>query len=89
MPLPEGSARGPPCYAIAHYPQYFAVIAHNIEQHCGFDFAIYHEESYIIPGVFYPQFGSYWLKLNSVCQDQSKSFTMRPWLRMWLNLLAQ
>jgi len=30
-------------------PQYFAVIAHDIEQHCGFGSALPSEESHIIP----------------------------------------
>jgi len=35
---------------IAYYPQYFTVIAHNTEQHCGFGFALPPEESPITPG---------------------------------------
>jgi len=34
----------------SYYPQYFAVIAHNIEQNCGFSSALPPEESHIIPG---------------------------------------
>jgi len=37
-----------------NYPQYFAVIAHNIEQHCGFVSALPPEESHITPGGDFP-----------------------------------
>jgi len=32
-----------------YYPQYFAVIAHNTEQHCGFSSALLPEESHVSP----------------------------------------
>jgi len=34
---------------MSYYPQYFAVIAHNTEQHCGFGSVLPPEESHIIP----------------------------------------
>jgi len=34
----------------SYYPQYFAVIAHNIEQKCGFGSALPPEELHITPG---------------------------------------
>jgi len=34
---------------MSHYPQYFAVIAHNTEQHCGFGSVLLPEESHITP----------------------------------------
>jgi len=34
----------------SYYPQYFAVIAHNIEQNCGFGSALTPEELHITPG---------------------------------------
>jgi len=34
---------------VSYYPQYFAVIAHNTEQHCGFGSALLPEESHITP----------------------------------------
>jgi len=34
----------------SYYPQYIAVIAHNIEQNCGFDFALPPEKSHITLG---------------------------------------
>ena len=40
---------------MSYYPQYFAVIAHNTEQHCDFGSALLPEESHITPGgVIYP-----------------------------------
>ena len=30
-------------------PRYFAVLAHNIEQHCGFGSTLFPEESHITP----------------------------------------
>jgi len=35
---------------MSYYPQYFAVITHNTEQHCGFGSALPPEESHITPG---------------------------------------
>jgi len=35
---------------MSYYPQYFAVIAHNTEQHCGFGSVLPPEESHITPG---------------------------------------
>ena len=35
---------------MSYYPQYFAVIAHNIEHHCDFGSALPPEELHIIPG---------------------------------------
>ena len=32
---------------MSYYPQYFAVIAHNIEQHCAFGSALPPEKSHI------------------------------------------
>ena len=37
-------------YVLLLYPQYFAVIAHNTEQHCGFGSALPPEESHITTG---------------------------------------
>jgi len=34
----------------SYYPQYFTVIAHNIEQNCGFGCALSPKESHIMPG---------------------------------------
>jgi len=34
---------------VSYYPQYFAVIAHNTEQHCGFGSALPPEKSHITP----------------------------------------
>jgi len=34
---------------MSYYPQYFAVIVHNTEQHCGFGSALPPKESYISP----------------------------------------
>ena len=40
---------------MSYYPQYFAVIAHNTEQHCDFGSALLPEESHITPGgVIFP-----------------------------------
>jgi len=36
---------------MSYYPQYFAVIAHNIEQHCGLGSALLPEESRITPSL--------------------------------------
>jgi len=39
----------------SYYPQYFAVIAHNIEQNCGFGSALpLLDESHITPGGILP-----------------------------------
>jgi len=35
---------------MSYYPQYFAVITHNIEQNCGFGSALPLEELHIILG---------------------------------------
>jgi len=35
---------------MSYYPQYFAVIAHNMQQHCGFASALPPEESHITHG---------------------------------------
>jgi len=35
---------------MSYYPQYFTVIAHNTEQHCGFGSPCAPEESHITPG---------------------------------------
>jgi len=34
---------------MSYYPQYFTAIAHNTEQHCGFDSALSPKESHITP----------------------------------------
>jgi len=34
---------------MSYFPQYFAVIAHNIEQHCGFGSTLTLKESHITP----------------------------------------
>jgi len=34
---------------MSYYPHYFAVIAHNTEQHCGLGSALPPEESHITP----------------------------------------
>jgi len=39
---------------MSYYPQYFAVIAHNIEQHCGFGSALPLKNRISPPGVIYP-----------------------------------
>ena len=44
-----------------YYPQYFAVIAYNVE-HCGFGSTLPLEESHITPGIIYPQFGNHYPK---------------------------
>jgi len=35
---------------MSYYPQYFAVIAHNIGEYCGFGSTLPFEESHITPG---------------------------------------
>jgi len=52
----------------SYYPQYFAVIAHNIEQNCGFGSALPPEESHITPG------GSFTPSLGITDLHQSLSF---------------
>jgi len=44
-----------------YYPQYLAVIAHNIEKHRGFGSALPPEESHITPEGNLPQFGNHWI----------------------------
>jgi len=36
---------------MSYCPQYFAVITHNTEQHCGYGFALTLEESHITPSL--------------------------------------
>jgi len=49
---------------MSYYAQYFAVIAHNTEQHRGFGSALPPEESHITTkGVIYPHFMNHWSKL--------------------------
>jgi len=45
---------------MSYYPQYFAVIAHNTEQHCGFGSALPPKNRILPPGDNLPQFGNYW-----------------------------
>jgi len=47
---------------MSYYPQYFAVIAHNTEQHCGFGSALPPEESHITLTGNFPQFKSHCTK---------------------------
>ena len=49
---------------MSYYPQYFAVITHNTEQHCGFGSALPREEFRITP-VIYPHFGNHCSKVSS------------------------
>jgi len=46
---------------MSYYSQYFAKIAHNIEQYCGFRSALPPEKLHIIPGgyLIHPQFGNH------------------------------
>jgi len=44
---------------ISYHRQYFAVIAHNTKQHCGFGSALHPKKSHIIPrGVISPSLGT-------------------------------
>jgi len=54
---------------MSYYPQYFAVITHNIEKHCGFGSALPPEESHITPrGQFITSLGT----TDLVCQAFAK-----------------
>jgi len=58
----------------SYYPQYFAVIAHNIEENCGL-VPHYPPKNRILPlGVIYPQVGSHWYK-GYVFRKTSGSFS--------------
>ena len=50
---------------MSYYPQYFAVVAHNTEQHCGFGCALPRKKSHITAGDNLPYFGSHWVKCHN------------------------
>jgi len=58
---------------MSYYPQNFAVIAHNTEQHRGFGPGCPPEESHIIPrGIIYFHFGKQWWRLKSAIASLEK-----------------
>jgi len=52
---------------MSHYPHYFAVIAHNTEQHRGFGSGLPPEQSHICPG------GNFFPVWEPVMKDQANN----------------
>jgi len=52
---------------MSYYPQYFVMIAHSREQHCGFGSTLPPEESHFTPEGKLPQFGNHWSTWIQAC----------------------
>jgi len=64
---------------MSYYPQYFAVITHNTEQHCGFGSALPREELHITPGEkFSRTLGTTFLKFH---QDKLRPVSEKSGIR--------
>jgi len=63
---------------MSYYPYYFAVIAHNTEQHCGFGSAVPPKISYY-PGVIYPTLAS--TGLNAITRFRIRFQNLKPFKR--------
>ena len=62
---------------MSYYPQYLAVIAHNIEQHCCIGLALPPEGLPLPKGVIYPQFENHWS--SPVFSNRGAIYNTQEW----------